>query len=164
MTTTFKLEFEREYCEKCGGSGLYPSSCLPSGRCNKCYPANGQKLTRNGAKVRKLWDDYLEQNCAIRADQVEPGMRIRAARHHKGFSTVQAVGCDLRPNDRTLRDGVMVHPGPAIFFEFAKLHYSGLALDAIVRVPFTVDHMRAFIASLPAKLAGSVQLVEVPAE
>lgn len=164
MTTTFRLEFEREYCEKCGGSGLYPSSCLPSGRCNKCYPANGQKLTRNGAKVRKLWDDFLEQGCSVRADQVAPGMRIRAARYHTGFRTVLAVGMDI-DGGSTLRDGVMVPVGPLYFFEFSgNFSYHGMAADHVVRVPFTLEQMRAFVASLPAKLAGAVSLVEVPAK
>lgn len=127
-----KLIFDREFCERCGGSGRYPSSAW-QGVCLGCS-GQGRKLTRKGKKANAAWVTFLEATCQVPGADVTVGMRVRT-RSGQRYRTVTAV---------TLReDGTnLVECGNNQFGGFATYER-----------PFTADEMRAFVATQKSGVA-----------
>jgi hypothetical protein len=66
-----KIEWDREKCARCGGSGRYPSS-MWDGVCLGCN-GKGRKLTRVGRAAFKKYDAALRAGATVMAHELKPG-------------------------------------------------------------------------------------------
>jgi hypothetical protein len=77
-----KVEYEKEDCGRCGGSGQYSYNSMHGSRCYGCG-GSGKRLTKRGAAAKKFADamldvkiEHLAGRSAIYVDQL-CGRRLR---------------------------------------------------------------------------------------
>jgi preprotein translocase subunit YajC len=71
-----KIEWERELCTRCAGSGQYPSP-MWQGVCLGCE-GKGRKLTRVGRAALKKYEAYLAAHHTKMMIELQPGDVVRA--------------------------------------------------------------------------------------
>ena len=87
-----KIEWERETCSRCAGSGQYPSPAW-QGVCLGCNGL-GRKLTRAGKAALKKYDAYLQAHHTKAYIELEPGDVTRDNRGRR--LTVVNVDTNIR--------------------------------------------------------------------
>ena len=87
MTNRKRITFETETCNRCGGSGQYPSAAW-QGMCLGCN-GTGRRMTRRGKAAKRRYDEIIEKMCKP-VTEIEVGDRVQFASSHKWFTTVSS--------------------------------------------------------------------------
>lgn len=125
MTEETKLDFEKEICSRCGGSGEY-SYCQSHG--TRCFKCGGKKsvYTKKGQAAYNYFIDL----CTIPASEVKEGQFIRDSGKRKvvGISRGTQEGASLE-------NGVMVpYKVETAIFTFRDDSRSSMFIDSKVFV------------------------------
>ncbi len=96
MQRIVKIEWERETCSRCAGTGQYPSPAW-QGVCLKCG-GKGKMLTRAGRAALAKYDAYLAAHHTKNMIDLEPGDIVR---DHDGRRTVVEVDRTIKPMGTT---------------------------------------------------------------
>lgn len=83
------MKFTRDHCDRCGGTGQYPSACY-SGLCLGCG-GNGKALTSEGQKARALWMSLLPRK---RAGEIGVGEAWKCVGQAGKYQPVREVSRD----------------------------------------------------------------------
>ena len=70
--TTIAMEYEKETCGRCGGSGQYSYNQIDGSRCYGCG-GSGQRLTKRGAAAKAKADEMLD----LRIEDLPEGRKAR---------------------------------------------------------------------------------------
>lgn len=89
-----KVEWDRETCTRCGGTGRYPSA-MWQGVCLGCNGL-GRKLTRAGKAALAKYDAYMAANHSKMMIDLQPGDVVRD--QHGRRRTVVSVDPEIRHN------------------------------------------------------------------
>lgn len=112
-----KLTFDRETCDRCGGTGRMPFAAY-GGVCLKCH-GKGSSLTRRGRAASDRMVEWQNANLNVRVDQLEVGDSVRMT--SLGGKSYTAKVVEVVPSDVTMttkRDDVeTVHPLYRITFD-----------------------------------------------
>lgn len=91
-----KIQYEREACSRCDGSGHYSYNSITGTECFKCRGTRKQ-LTKQAAKSFNLITEFKRDMLEVPASMIEPGDQIRVPGNYKRMPVEWAELDTLNP-------------------------------------------------------------------